>query len=456
MGRYVATRLLLALPTLLLILGVVFAVVHAVPPVPSVEIDSNVDLRSVTRQFRREFGLDLPVFVNTRPWTDVDDVLALLDANDEDAMLELRRFAVVPLLALSEPGQERSIEAWTWLGRCVPEDVDPREPETDRARKRERNSAWAIVTSRSAAERVGAAREFVAARLDHYAPQGLDTVRVMFGETQFATYLGRVLRLDFGVSVHDRKPVFDTLVGRLKYSIGISFGAILLAYVFAIPLGVLSALWRGTRKDAVLSAALFSLYSLPSFFVATILLRVFTVGEPFSWFPPGGFHSARGFDAMTPWERVLDVAQHLALPIVCLAYPSLAYLSRYVRSSMLDALGSDWVRTARAKGLSQRAVVVGHALRNALLPLVTLVGNVLPAVFGGALVIEVVFDIPGVGSGLYQAIVQRDPNLILCGTLLLSVLTLAGYLVSDVLYSFVDPRIRFGERSPRVGTERVR
>lgn len=455
MGRYVATRLLLALPTLLLILGVVFAVVHAVPPVPSVEVDQDTDVRAVTRQFRREFGLDLPVFVNHRPWTDVDDVAALLDANDEDGLLELRRFAVVPLLELCSGPPERAISAWVWLDRCVGEDIDPREPYAERARKRELNSAWAIVRARSAAERVSAAQEFVAARQEYYAPRGLAAAAVLLTETQFATYLSRVLRLDFGVSVHDRKPVFETLVGRLKYSIGISLGAIALAYLLAIPLGVLSALWRGTRKDAVLSAALFSLYSLPSFFTATILLRVFTVDEPFAWFPPGGFHSARGFDEMTSWQRLVDVAHHLALPIVCLAYPSLAYLSRYVRTSMLDALASDWARTARAKGLSRRAVVVRHALRNALLPLVTLVGNVLPAVFGGALVIEVVFDIPGVGSGLFNAILLRDPNLILCGTLLLSVLTLIGYLVSDVLYSFVDPRIRFGARSaPAEGARR--
>ncbi len=447
MGRYVATRLLLALPTLLLILGVVFAVVHAVPPVPSVDVDTLTDARAVTRQFRREFGLDLPVFVNTRPWTDEDDVAALIDANDEQALLELRRFAVAPLLGISSRSGEQEFVAWTWLARCVLEDVDPRAPDAERASKRALNSAWAVVLSRSAAERLGAAKELVEARRELYEPRGVDALRVLFCETQFATYLARVVRLDFGVSVHDRKPVFDTLVGRLKYSIGISLGAIVLAYLLAIPLGVASALWRGTRKDAVLSAVLFSLYSLPSFFTATILLRWLTVGEPFAWFPPGGFHTARGFDALTTGERVLDVAHHLVLPILCLAYPSLAYLSRYVRASMLDALASDWVRTARAKGLSSRAVVVRHALRNALLPLVTLVGNVLPAVFGGALVIEVVFDIPGVGSGLYQAIVQRDPNLILCGTLLLAVLTLLGFLLSDILYSIVDPRIRFGERS---------
>ena len=187
------------------------------------------------------------------------------------------------------------------------------------------------------------------------------------------------------------------------------------------------------------------LYSLPSFFVATLLLYFVSEGSNWPvlrWFPTGGFQSA-GFEDLTLFGKLSDVAWHLVLPLGCLTYGSLAALSRYMRTGLLEVIQADYIRTARAKGLPERVVIGKHALRNGLLPILTLLSELLPAVLGGSVIIEYIFGIPGIGQWTVDSIYQRDYNVIMGVQLLSTVLVLFGILLTDIAYALVDPRIRY-------------
>ncbi|HTV18859.1 MAG TPA: ABC transporter permease, partial [Polyangiaceae bacterium] len=272
-----------------------------------------------------------------------------------------------------------------------------------------------------------------------------DELRILFLDTRFATYWKNLIGLDFGISLTTRQPVLGTLVSKLRYSLSLSVLSLLLAYAIAIPLGIFSAVRRDTRADRVLTVVLFMLYSLPSFFVATLLLFFFSEGSdwaPLRFFPTGGFQSA-GFDDLTTFGQLGDIVWHLVLPVGCLTYGSLAALSRYMRTGLLEVIQSDYIRTARAKGLPERVVIGKHALRNGLLPIITLLANLLPAVLGGSVVIEYIFGIPGIGQWTITSIYQRDYNVIMGVQLLTTILVLFGMLLSDIGYALVDPRIRY-------------
>ncbi len=272
-----------------------------------------------------------------------------------------------------------------------------------------------------------------------------DKLGILLLDTRFATYWRNLLKLDFGVSLATREPVMATLISKLKYSLSLSVVSLLLAYSIAIPLGIFSAVRRDTRADRFLTVGLFMLYSLPSFFVATLLLFFFSGGSNWPalrFFPTGGFQSP-GFEDLTTFRKVGDVIWHLVLPVGCLTYGSLAALSRYMRTGLLEVIGSDYIRTARAKGLSERVVIGKHALRNGLLPILTLLAGLLPAVLGGSVIIEYIFGIPGIGMWTIESIYQRDYNVIMGVQLLSAILVLVGILLTDIGYALVDPRIRY-------------
>jgi peptide/nickel transport system permease protein len=288
-------------------------------------------------------------------------------------------------------------------------------------------------------------RRWVEAHHDRYSYSFGDKLRILLTETRFFTYWKNLLGLNFGVSLVTREPVLNTLFGKLKYSLSLSVVSLLLAYVIAIPLGVFSAVRRDTPGDRVLTVGLFMLYSLPSFFVATVLLTVLSEGsdcQVLRVFPTGGWQSA-GYQDLTVLGRIKDVSWHLVLPVFCMTYGSLAVISRYMRSGLLEVIDSDYVRTARAKGLPEAQVIGKHALRNGLLPILTLLAGLLPAVLGGSVIIEYIFGIPGMGLWVVDAIYQRDYNVIMAVQLLSTVLVLFGILLTDLSYALVDPRIRY-------------
>jgi peptide/nickel transport system permease protein len=269
-----------------------------------------------------------------------------------------------------------------------------------------------------------------------------DRVKVAVTDTQFATYWGKVLRLDLGVSHIHKKPVLALIAERVPVTMTLDILAIIIIYVLSVPLGIFSAVRPYTRTDRTLTVGLFLLYSLPSFFVGTVLLRALTIGDPFAWFPNSGFTSAEAKNWNT-WDQIGDCLWHITLPLVVMTYGGLAGLSRYARAGMLDVIRSDYIRTARAKGLSERSVIFVHAARNGMMPVVTLLGGVLPGMIGGSVLIEYIFNIRGMGMLILEAITNKDYNVVVGVELIVAILTLLGILLSDILYAVMDPRISY-------------
>jgi len=272
---------------------------------------------------------------------------------------------------------------------------------------------------------------------------------------QYFRLLRRLVTLDLGTRWKDGQPIAKVIAEALPVTLLLSGISLVIAYVLAIPLGVFSATHRGTRRDTITTVSLFAVYSLPSFWVGTMLIVYLSSGRFIAcpWnnggacFPLQGWHSFRGFEQLGTLHKLLDIAWHVTLPIVTLSYATLASLSRYMRMGMLETLRQDYVRTARAKGLGERRVVYVHALRNALIPIVTLLGLTLPSLIGGSVVIEQIFGIRGMGLVALEAIRLPDYPLIITIVAFTGVLTMVGVLLSDILYALLDPRIRLGERS---------
>ena len=265
---------------------------------------------------------------------------------------------------------------------------------------------------------------------------------------QYHLWMTEQLRGDFGVSFQDQRPVLDKIVERVPITALLSFVSIFLSFIIAIPIGIYSASKsrENSKIDRSVSTTLFILYSLPSFWIATMLIIFFGGGDFLAWFPNNGLH---GNDYPYPswFSNTGDLLWHLVLPIFCYTYASLAYLSRQMRGSMLEVIRQDYIRTARAKGLSEKIVVYKHALRNSLIPIVTIMGGLLPAIVSGSIILETIFSIPGLGLLEFNALISRDYPVIIETGLIGSVLTLLGILVSDILYSVIDPRIAFTKKA---------
>jgi peptide/nickel transport system permease protein len=259
---------------------------------------------------------------------------------------------------------------------------------------------------------------------------------------QYGLWLWRLARFDFGDSYKDWRPVSDKMLEALPVTLELNLISIFLIYLISIPLGVYSATHQHHWTDKVLTVGLFILYSLPSFFVAMLLMVFFCGGEYFDWFPALGLHSTQWED--WPWfQRFTDHLKHLVLPVTCLTYGGLAGLSRYARAGMIETIRQDYIRTARAYGFTERTIIYKYAMRNSMIPILTLLGTLLPAMIGGSIIIEQIFSIPGMGKLTFDAIMQRDYPVVM-GTLTLSaLLTLFGLLLTDILYALVDPRIKY-------------
>jgi peptide/nickel transport system permease protein len=241
---------------------------------------------------------------------------------------------------------------------------------------------------------------------------------------QYADFLGKAVRGDFGVSLRQQQPTLSLIADRLPATLQLAGASMAIAICIGVPLGVGAAMRRGSLWDNVLMLGGLLGQSLPVFWLGLLLIMVFAVG--LGWFPVAGTGGP----------------QHLVLPAVTLGLFSTAYIARMTRSSMLEVLGRDYVRTARAKGLGARTVVVGHALRNALIPLVTIIGLQFGALLGGAVITETIFAWPGVGRLTIQAIQAKDLPLVQACVLFLAVIFVLANLVVDLLYAYLDPRVR--------------
>ena len=254
---------------------------------------------------------------------------------------------------------------------------------------------------------------------------------------------GGLLLFDLGQEMQADVPVAEELGRRLKVTVPLSLAAVLLSYALALPLGIFSARRQGQRIDNVTTVSLFVLYSIPQFWAGLMLILLFGVTGP-SWFPnlPVLGLTDKDFASFSTSEKVWDVLKHSILPVVTLAYGGLAYLSRQMRAGVLDTIRLDYIRTARAKGLSDDVVVYKHVLRNSLIPVITLFASILPILIGGSIIVEQVFDIPGMGKYAFEGLLRRDFYIIMATTLFVGVMTQFGILLSDITYSLVDPRIR--------------
>ncbi|HEY0257845.1 MAG TPA: ABC transporter permease [Candidatus Methylacidiphilales bacterium] len=258
----------------------------------------------------------------------------------------------------------------------------------------------------------------------------------------YLDWLGKVAQLDFGESFKDHRAVSAKISERLGLTISLAGSALVLSYLIAVPLGVAAALKRGQTVDRTISFIVFVLYSIPSFVAALLLILFVAGGDYLDLLPMYGINSINASE-MGNFQWLQDRMIHMVLPVFCLTYASLASISRYARVSMLEALGQDFVRTARAKGLSERLVIFRHALRNALIPIITVFALELPVLIGGAVIVESIFTLPGMGQLMLQALEARDEPVIMGVTTLAAVVTLLGYLLADILYVVVDPRISY-------------
>jgi peptide/nickel transport system permease protein len=281
--------------------------------------------------------------------------------------------------------------------------------------------------------------------------QQLKETRELYGldqplYVQYLRWLKRIVTFDFGESLRDHRPIIDKVREALPVSLELTGLSLFFAYLISIPVGVYSATHRNTPGERITTVLLFGLYSLPNFWVATMAIIYLCGGDFWNVFPAFGLVSNNS-SGWTLSQRIQDQAWHLALPVACLTYYTMAVLSRYMRSSMLEIIRQDFIRTARAKGLSEFLVVYRHAVRNSLIPIITVLADLLPAVIGGSIVIETLFSIPGMGRLSYDAIFTRDYPLLMALFTMSALVTLAGILLADLLYVLVDPRIAYERRA---------
>ncbi len=262
---------------------------------------------------------------------------------------------------------------------------------------------------------------------------------------QYFRWIKNFIFLDFGTSFVDERPVRAILAEALPQTLLLTGSAFVLTYSIAIPLGVWGAHLKNTKRGAWLDSWLFGIYALPTFWVALMLIILFAGGEYLTLFPLRGLHSA-GMESAGFLSQFFDLLWHLVLPVFCLTYPALARTSRFIRNEMLDVLGKDYIRAARAKGLPESVILWRHALRNSLLPLITVAALDLPFLVGGSVIIERIFTIRGMGMLVFEAVLRRDYPVILGATSLVTILTLFAILFADLIYALVDPKIRQGRR----------
>jgi peptide/nickel transport system permease protein len=276
-------------------------------------------------------------------------------------------------------------------------------------------------------------------------PEDIARLRTNLGLDQpfymwYVTWIWNVLHGDFGRSMIDGSPVMSHILDRLPNTLELTGTAIVIGILLSIPLGVIGALRRGSKADHALTVVSVAGFAVPQFWMGLLLILIFSVtfqqlGLP--WLPSSGATSPlNGGDL---WDRIV----HLIMPATVLAFFYLSVWSRFTRSSMLEVLSQDYIRTARAKGMSERRVVYLHGLRNALIPLITLVGLELPGLVSGGLVVEVVFGWPGIGRLAFERALQYDYSTVMGVTFFATLLVVAGNLLADVLYAILDPRIRY-------------
>lgn len=279
----------------------------------------------------------------------------------------------------------------------------------------------------------------------------IEQIRRNFGLDQpvhirYFKWLGAFLTGNFGYSFAQSRPVFDVLMDALPNTLILTVIALALVFILGVLIGVIQAVRQNSLVDGFLSITSLFFYSMPPFWLALMLMLIFSLkfhewGVPFA-LPPTGITNV-DYEFMTGGQKIVDRIQHLILPVATLTLALAAGVSRYTRGQMLEVIRQDYIRTARAKGLPERRVIMKHALRNSLIPVITMLGLYLPFLFSGAVFVEVIFAWPGMGRVIVDAIFQRDYPVVMATGFIFAVLVVLGNLLADVLYAVADPRIRY-------------
>ncbi len=439
MTTYILRRILYIIPTLLGITMVTFVIMQLAPGDPAqLQMQGGVmdekASREIYESMRRAYGLDLPKVINLEVLMVERNIGRLRDAFDapvrdnglvEDLTTSLKQGNVASLEALRrealDPGNSEEFRVQAANIFIYIQNLKVGYDEPLEAKTKQISHWWGINGE------------------DHTFGT-LDRLWMILSKGQYPMWLYNAFSLDFGQSYHDQRDVFDKILERVPATIQLNLCALLIGVSIAIPLGLLAAVKQGSRFDKTSGFALYILYSMPSFWIALLLMLLFSV--KLGWLPLTGIKSF-GFENFSLLDKLKDRTFHMILPVICLAYSPLAYDSRFTRGALLEIIRQDYIRTARAKGLSERTVIGKHALRNALIPLITLFTFILPYIIGGSIIIEYIFSWPGTGLLILESIYTRDYNVVMGTSFLLSTLILFSILLADILYAVVDPRVSY-------------
>jgi peptide/nickel transport system permease protein len=486
MLKYLVRRFLIFIPTLVAISLLAFIISINSPADPveqlarsaTTEGNSNAEssaTEKIKNEIRERLGLDLPVFyfsVNT--WADCDTLNNISSKAQREALTSLTRqygnwdhiqkyykqTQVCLQLVSSFPKDSSTLETTSNLRFATISLLETSNKEIIDSKIKQVNAfaselkSIELINGFDDLEKSFSFVESNSSTWLNYIP----TLQINGFNNQYHVWIlgdaftgktrGRkgVLRGDFGNSYSDNQPVITKIKDTFLYSFILIIISIVIAYGVSIPLGIYAAYKADSLFDNTSSVIIFMLFSLPSFFVGTWLLYYFANPDHFMWFPTGGVNDPAVFDEnWSIWQKLIHQSPYFVLPIITYSYSSFAFTSRIMKVSILDVMGQDYIRTARAKGLSEYKVLTKHALKNAMLPMVTMFANIFPAAVGGSVILETIFSIPGMGSEIYNAVVGTDIPMIVAVFSITGLLTVIGYLFSDILYALIDPRIKYDD-----------
>ncbi len=479
MTAYLIRRLLLLPLTLLSIVLVNFVIINLAPGEPTTVTEVSADGEASRRadqafafgnddrylQFREHYGLTLPIIFNN--WSSISrqtvrenlrtlaEDKAIMVVSDYDALRirtgDQARFVMGHLLAiLSDPNEQPAIRTMAYRyfvrGGTRQAFVGPRLSSEQKAVNREIGEESRFLSQQSW-ENAAPLAEWYKKHEERFKVAGWEKVRVSLLETRFARYFSRVLTLDFGtLRNNSNQTVITEVTKRFKYSLTLAFLPMIISFGLCQLFGFTMALTQNRWQDVSLNVVFLVLYATPVFVVAPFLIEKVAVNSTFPFtdipIPISGFTSSEAqYAQMTSWQRLWDILQHISLPLFAIMYGGLASDSRLSRTAILEVMRQDYVRTARAKGLGWPTILVKHVGRNAGITIVTAIAGSLGVVLSGSLIIETIFEINGFGRFFYEAVVNRDYNVIMFSTLVGSFLGLVGYLIADIAYTLLDPRV---------------
>lgn len=489
MGSYILRRLLLLPLTMFLILLTNFVILNLAPGDPTSMTQVSAEAGAAKRsdqsgafggdmrylQFREHYGLTLPVLFNNWPWLSLTYVLSslqdLIDKKevwsvqkyDEKRILigDQARFIMPHLLDILKKAKEpMKLQASRYFVRGGTRQAIVRPYLTDEEktynRKIAENNLFLLEHALSKEDTPEIRQKKIADLADWYEenrtaynfqPTFKEKFSILFFETRLFRYLSRVVLLDFGTLRNDsNKLVIDEVSKRFKYSLTLSIIPMLITLVLCQIFGFFMAYRHNLWQDHLLNFIFLILYAIPVFVVAPFLIEKVALNNTFPFthipIPISGFTSREAiYENLTSWGRFTNTLQHLCLPLIAVLYGGLAAQTRLSRTAVLEVLQEDYVRTAKAKGLSTFQIMRRHVARNAAITIVTSVAASLGVVLGGSLIVETLFDINGFGKFFYDAVINRDYNVIMFSALAGSFLALLGYLIADLLYTILDPRV---------------